>query len=165
MWLDSLERWWKQTNNPLNAWEAIFRCLSADPPAPIPAWCLPYLAEAARKITDLKWQVAQRRMPHEQAARKVGAALGIVRQGASAFAQVRKDSDAMHHALDAEHEPKKGGDFVTITIGQESISRTTETWAGRTARRIKKDCNVETDHAVKATLRRGRKLIGLDQTS
>ncbi len=165
MWLASLERWWKQTSNPLHVWEAIARCLNADPPVPIPEWCLPYLADVARNITDLKWQVARRRMPHEQAAKRVGGALRVVRQGANAFAQVQKDSDAMRYALDAEHEPKKGGDFVTLVVGQESVSTTTETWAGRTVRGIKADRNVETDHAVKAMLRRGRKLVGLDKTS
>jgi hypothetical protein len=165
MWLVSLERWWKQTTNPLHAWEAIARCLNADPPAPIPEWCLPYLAEVARNITDLKWQVARRRMPHEQAAKRVGAALKMVRQGANAFKQVRQDCDAMYYALDAEHEPKGGGTYVTAVVGQETVSTRTETWAGRTVRSIKADRNVETDHAAKAMLRRGRRLVGLDQTS
>ena len=165
MWLASLERWWKETSNPLHAWEAIARCLNADPPAPVPGWCLPYLAEIARNITDLQWQVARGQMPYNKASKQVGAALGVVRQGANAFARVQKDSDAMRYALDAAREPKKGGDFVTIVVGQQPISPTSETWAGRTVRRIKKGRNVETDHAAKAMLRRGRKLVGSDQTS
>jgi len=165
MWLDSLERWWKQTSNPLHAWEAIARCLNADPPARIPQWCLPYLAEVSRNITTLKWQVARRQMPYDRAANGVGRALKMVRQGANAFAQVKKDSDAMYYAMDAEHEPRKGGDYVTIIYGQASIGQTTETWAGRTVRKIKAQRNVETDHTAKTILRRGRKLIGLDQTS
>jgi hypothetical protein len=165
MWLASLERWWKQTSNPLYAWEAIARCLNADPPAPIPRWCLPYLAEVSRNITTLKWQVARRQMQHDQAANGVGRALKMVRQGANAFAQVQKDSDAVYYAMDAELEPKKGGDFVTIIDGHVSIGQTTETWAGRTVRRIKAERNVETDHATRTILRRGRKLIELDKTS
>jgi hypothetical protein len=106
MWLASLERWWDQTSNPLYAWEAIARCMNATPPAPTPEWCLPYLAEVARNITCLSWQVVGGRMPHEQAAKRVGRALGVARQGANAFAQVQKDGDAMRYALYAEHEPK-----------------------------------------------------------
>ena len=161
MWLTSLEHWWKQTGNPLFAWEAIARCLNANPPAPIPGWCLSYVAETARRITDLSWQAARRQISPAHAAKKLGEALGVVRQGTNHFAQVPKDRDAVRYALAAEHEPKTGGTFKTFA-GEEAV---TEPWAGRTVRRIKKECNLETDHAAKAILRRGRKRIGLDQTS
>jgi hypothetical protein len=162
-WLASLDRWWKQTGNPLYAWEAVARCLNAAPPAPIPEWCLPYLAEVARNITDLTWQVARGQTTHKEAAKTIGEALRVVRQGANAFAQVQKDRHAMRYALDAKLEPKTGGDLVTIVVGHEPT--TTETWAGSTIRRIKKDRNVATDHAAKGMLRRGRRLVVLDRYS
>jgi hypothetical protein len=165
MWLISLERWWTQTSNPLYAREAIARCLNAIPPAPVPKWCVPYLAEVATNITHLSWRAVRREMPSERAAKKVGGALKVVRQGANAFAQAQKDADAMRYARRAENEPKKGGVFETIVLGQKSAVSTTEPWAGRTMRKIRQERNIETSHAAKAILRRGRKLIGLDQTS
>ncbi len=54
-----LEHWWKLTENPLYAWEAIAFSLDAEPPVAIPAWCLPYLAEAARSITQMAWSYSK----------------------------------------------------------------------------------------------------------
>lgn len=168
MWLVSLERWWRQTSNPLYAWDAISRCLNAASPISIPEWCVPYLAEAAKNITELSGQTARREMSHDQAAKKVGNALKVTRQGANAFAQLQSDAAASRYALDAEREPKNGGTHVTIIPGPADGAYTigrTEPWAGRTVRKIKHERNVDTDHAAKAMLRRGRKLLGLDKTS
>jgi hypothetical protein len=100
IWLNNLDRWWRESKNPLYIWEAIARCLNVDPPAPIPAWCLPYLAEAARNITDLSWRCGQRRLSHSLAAGRVTRALGLTRQGFNAFREIPADRQAMRGALD-----------------------------------------------------------------
>ena len=53
MWLPALQGWHEQTRNPLYVWQAMARCLNATPPAPIPDWCIPYLAEAADNLALL----------------------------------------------------------------------------------------------------------------
>jgi hypothetical protein len=98
IWLASLERWHRETGNPLYAWEAIAWCLSPDP-CPIPDWCLAYLAQAARNVTDLSWAVGQGRMSPETAREKISQALLLTRRGANAFDRVPSDREAMRAAL------------------------------------------------------------------
>src|SRR5271165_1172978 len=78
--LASCKRWWEVTKNPLYIWEAIAWSRGNLPPAPIPDWCLPYLGEAAKMITDLHWATVRGGCPAD-AYKKVPEKLGFVRQG------------------------------------------------------------------------------------
>jgi hypothetical protein len=103
IWLPSLERWHRETRNPLYAWEAIALCLNADPAEPIPTWCVPYLADAAGNITDLAWGCGQGRIKPDAAGAAIGKALGLSRQGFNAFTKICRDREAMRAALDESY--------------------------------------------------------------
>jgi hypothetical protein len=79
------ENWWKKTGNPLHVWRVVSICLNADPPRPIPDWCIPYLAGTARNI-DVLTRGHDFRDDHpavspNQAHSLVAQAMGLSRQG------------------------------------------------------------------------------------
>jgi hypothetical protein len=103
--LPSIERWSSETKNPVYAWEAIASCLGADPPVPIPEWCLPYLAETARNLTSLArrhdFRADKPAISPDQAHSLVPEALGISRQGQkNAFRRTFDEGQEMRAALD-----------------------------------------------------------------
>ena len=51
---ENLRSSYSATGNPIYAWEAIDWCRNgANPPCPLPDWCVDYLAEAAKKVSAL----------------------------------------------------------------------------------------------------------------
>jgi hypothetical protein len=100
--LQRLRRWYRQTLNPLYAWEAIARCLINDNPPLIPDWCLDYLRSAAINLTNLSFGTDFRthhRVSADQAIELAAAALSLSRQGKlNAFAALLKDRDAVRDA-------------------------------------------------------------------
>ncbi len=79
-------------------------CLAADPPYPLPAWCVPYLAEAARRLTLLSWGRDWREGKPEplpdEALGLVSTALSLVKQGQkNAFSRVQEDAEMQRNAL------------------------------------------------------------------
>src|SRR5580700_4366777 len=82
--LGRLRHWYRQTKNPLYAWEAIARCLINDSPPLIPDWCLDYLRPAATNLTNLSWGTdfrTRQRVKAEQAKDLVAEALLLTRRG------------------------------------------------------------------------------------
>jgi hypothetical protein len=118
--VDACERWWRLTDNPLYVWEAVACCLNASPPAPIPGWCLPKLAEAATKLTDLAWSVAHDREHGDVACKKVAERLGLVRQGKkNAFDAMAEDGRTTRAAVDQFfYAPGEEGRLVKRRTGR-----------------------------------------------
>jgi hypothetical protein len=153
MWVSSLEQWWRKSDrgtrrdrddrNPLFVWEAIARCLNAEPRQPVPEWCLPYLAKAANDLTLLGWAAGRGEITTTKARNETAKALGLVRQGSkNAFARLVEDGRLMRSAY-AEQvlgQPAEEGK-VPGTERHVSVDR---------ARRLR---------------RRGRQLMGLGKTS
>jgi hypothetical protein len=101
MHIEACERGWRVTGNPLCVWEAIAWARNADPPAPVPEWCLAYLGEAAIALTDRAWAVSRGEAPADKAYHEVPRMFGFVRQGKkNAFAAMADDADAVMVALD-----------------------------------------------------------------
>ncbi len=118
-WLEWAEHWWRLDQNPLHAWRAIDCCLNTNPPLPLPVWCLPYLADAARKMTMLTGGQdfeSGERIDDEQALDRVRSALSLSRQGKkNAFLTVREVSQLSKHVL-------KGEDAVHIIQQEKSVT-------------------------------------------
>ncbi|MGH7088248.1 MAG: hypothetical protein ACREFQ_05055, partial [Stellaceae bacterium] len=101
-----VENWWKQTGNPLYAWEAIARSMnSGESP---PAWASSYLKDAAEKMRllalgrDFRRQDLPRISP-AQAKALVGEALELWGpRKKNAFAKRADDAKAAHAALDMD---------------------------------------------------------------
>ena len=127
LWLDSYERWWRVTGNPLFCWEAMNHCLNADPPRPVPTWCLPYLGEAARNLTTMAWGRDFRRdapLPPGRALSVVPEAFGLGKQGQkSAFKRYAEDARLMRdynrgEAVDHSYR-EVGGEMHKNPVGPE----------------------------------------------
>lgn len=137
MRLAACERWWRETANPLYVWEAIALSLNSSQPLPIPDWCVPYLGEAARKLTDLNWAVMRGKADPVIASKKVSEKLDFVRQGKkNAFLAARDEADALRVALDLEYN---GGNATKLIARQTGRNLSPE--------------------RVRAIVRRGKKLL------
>jgi len=93
-------------NNPLYAWYAIHLCLAND--RQMPDWCAAYLREAAERIVELieacnrfpgHGKLRRRVVSPTQATGEVPMALGLARQGWSAFAEHKADVGKMKDAV------------------------------------------------------------------
>ena len=141
-YLEARERWWQHTKNPLYIWEAIALTLNASPPVPIPDWCIPYLREAATRITNLSWAVSRGEVEANRAYRQVSVKLDLGRQGKkNAFSAMTEDAVSMHVASDKRVHADANVDLVK--------------------RRRRERQNISPERA-RAIARHGRKLIGDD---
>lgn len=120
--LDALQWWYEQNGTPLYAWEAIALCLNASPMLAIPYWCIPYLRDAATKITELAWSEgraisAAKRRGEKRKNRSMGApvleALSLSSQGKkSAFARAAADAAAQRDALYVRRDGKTAAEDI-----------------------------------------------------
>jgi len=113
--LQRLEALFRETNNPLYVWNAIWHCFAmgelrqmlegdaeGDPqpvsPYPFPNWCLSYLSAAANQFTDLcrgADRANEAPVTPAEALKAVPSVLGFGRKGFNAF-------DSWNATLDAE---------------------------------------------------------------
>jgi hypothetical protein len=144
MRLAALKRWWRQTKNPLFAWEAIDFCLNAQPPRAIPEWCIAYLAQAAAALTHLHWATVRDEISPTEAFKQSRGALGFGRERQkTAFAKGTDDAFLLRVALNEDQRKP--------VIEQDPVDGT--------ARLIGENDWV-TEDRVRRRLRRGRKLLG-----
>ncbi|WP_428487220.1 hypothetical protein [Rhodopila sp.] len=122
MWIDQSETWWRETGNSLHVWRALAYCLNADPPLPIPAWCLPYLAQTTRNIERLAsgWDFqGDAPVDPDKALARVPHAMGLSRQGKkNAFIQMADHGHDDRHGLDAD----RGHNAVEAITKERNIS-------------------------------------------
>jgi hypothetical protein len=122
-----LYTWWRETENPLFAWEAIAWALGAEPPLPIPEWTHAYLHGVASNITNLahgycrnlrgappKDLVSRSRQELQGIKSELPTALElIVERKKNAFSRLRDTANDHRVALDQEWAPESGAPLTT----------------------------------------------------
>jgi hypothetical protein len=163
LWLPALQRWHEETGNPLYVWQALARCLNAQPPAPIPPWCSPYLADAANNMALLSWgkdfrdKTLERRISPDDAKKLVGEALSLWKpKTKNAFARLADDALASRTALDfddAAEMAERGRLILHVRNGEVGDSPT----PADVRERLMRQANVAEDRADRV-IRGGRGL-------
>jgi hypothetical protein len=137
-----LETLYRETRNPLYAWAALADYEACPNGAPLPAWIMGYLREAAMALELM----ADAASPGE-AARKVNAALGLTGKGKNAFAEYRLIARAESAAFIDAHRREI---FVHRT-GKPDNASVSRDW-------VAKATGVKTDKTVGNWIRRIRQL-------
>ena len=127
--LNRLHHLYEKTQNPLYAWEGIYRSLSADEPI-IPDWCIPYLHRTAFRLMHLAsghdFSNGERggllsRISSDQAMQLVTKALSLSRQGKrNAFAALLIDRRDMNDARNSLTDHQN----ISLFIRELALKRT-----------------------------------------
>jgi hypothetical protein len=124
MWLEHLERGWRETQNSTYVWQAMAQSLHTDPAGgSLPAWCLEYLRETAAEIADTTISVARREISADEALAHTNEALGLSRQGYNAYSNRINDERAIGAVLDVECGRKRREDVHATAKGAQRIMR------------------------------------------
>ncbi len=133
-----LEHRWHRTQNPLCVWEAIAVAQDARPPRPVPEWCMPYLAAAARGMTALTWKYLRQRRDDPRAdagkmwnelATAIHQTLGLAApRTKNAFARLH--DDAVLQRVERDQQMFPAGTFVVTAkpgarVGEWTVSGST----------------------------------------
>jgi hypothetical protein len=148
--LSSLEWWWRETDNPVYAIQAIALCLNVDPRLPIPEWCLPYLAVAMRGLADLSRSTVRGEITPAEACETAPKALRLWSQGKkNVFKRALEDAQLMKVAQDDQRR-------IHLALVDQKEDRD-----GRRLARLAGESRYTTVDRLQRRIRRGRRLLGI----
>jgi hypothetical protein len=151
---EKLEKLYRETGNPLYVWAALADYQVCSDGAPLPAWIMEYLREAAMALEF----IADVEQPSE-ALRRVNVALRLTRSGRNEFAEYRQDIrglNAAHiHDIRKELFRRPGGRPETAVVSNQWLEKALGLKSEGPDRRNPED---QRSRRVGELIARGRKL-------